>query len=164
MIPFFFLPFSFFSQRVCFFDFDLFFLAIDLRLSLFPSTVRISLMSVLLWGLIAARSAAKSGLFRFLVDLSRLLTSSVRIPVSLSCWNNFGDPNRRQYKIASVSFLSLVSISNSLSISRGLFLLLCLDMALLTTLCQIIIFFDYRNPFFQKNLNFQGVNRFWIKG
>ena len=125
-----------------FFHFDLFFLTRDLRLSLFFSTVRISLISVLLWGWIAARSAKKSGLFRFLVDVSRLLTSSMRILVSLSCWKKFGDPNRRQYKIASIFCFSPVSISSSLSISQGLsLLLLCLDMELLFTSCQIIIFF-----------------------
>ena len=72
--------------------------------------MRISLISVLLWGWIAARSAEKSGLFRFLVDVSRLLTSSIRIPVSLSCWNKFGDPNRRQYKIASIKTFGLIEV------------------------------------------------------
>ena len=93
----------------------------------------------------------KSGLLRFLVDVSRLLTSSMRIPVSLSCWNKFGDPNRREYKIVSIFCLSPLSISSSLSTSQGLsLLLLCLDMELLTTSCQIIIFFDSRNPFFKR--------------
>ena len=118
MIVIFFAPFSSFFERFCFLTL-ISFLGKGSGIVFFPSTVRINLISVLLWGCIAAKSAAKSGLFRFLVDVSRLLTSSMKIPVSLSCWNKFGDPNRRQYKTASIFFLSPAGISNSLSIPQG---------------------------------------------